>query len=313
MALFRTKNDKANQEDLGLDRGGQKGRQRTINPDGSYNMIRINSLERWEIFHWLINTSWIKFWFAVILYYLIANLFFAIIYFLIGVEHFNGVIDDKAFHKFYQVLFFSIQTYTTVGYGNISPLSFTAGLISSIESFFGLMSFAIATGSLYGRFSKPTAKIKYSPNAIIALFQDKKAFQFMVANFRNSNLMELEATVSISWIEDVETNPVRRFYPLELQIKKVAMLPTSWTLNHVIDENSPIYNVSESELKQKETEIFILIKAFDDTFSQTIYSRHSYTSHDFIWNAKFNPPFHVNEEGKLVMNIDKVGEYTSLH
>jgi inward rectifier potassium channel len=310
MALFRTKNDKVNQEDLGLDRGGQKGRQRTINPDGSYNMVRINSLERWEIFHWLINASWTHFWIGVVLYYAIVNLIFATIYFLIGADHFNGVSDGSSFSQFTQLLFFSVQTYTTVGYGNVSPASFSAGLASSVEAFFGLMSFAIATGTLYGRFSKPTAKLKYSVNAIFAPFKDVKGLQFMVANTRSSNLMELEATVNFSLLEDTENGVVRKFYPLELEISKIAMLPTSWKVNHIIDQNSPLYELNDATLKEREAEVFILIRAFDDTFSQMIYSRHSYTSHDFIWGAKFNSPFHVNEEGKLVMNIDKVGEYT---
>jgi inward rectifier potassium channel len=291
-------------DDLGLDRGAQKGRQRTINLDGTYNIKRIGEdASPFEIYHWLINTRWSHYWLTVVLFYGVMNALFAICYLFIGVEHFSGITDEGLIKNIEQCFFFSVQTFTTVGYGGIHPTNMSSNLVASFEAFIGLMSFALATGTLYGRFSRPNAKIKYSENVIITPFEDKRALQFMVANKRSSNLMEMEATVNLSWVE----NNVRTFAQLELQITKVAMMPTSWTVNHIINDESPLRNFDLKAILEKEVEIFVLLKGFDETFSQTIYSRHSFVAKEFVWGAKFVRPFHVDENGKLIMNIDKVG------
>jgi len=296
-------------DDLGLDRGGQQGRQRTINLDGTYNMKRIGEgSESFEIYHWLINTWWSHYWVAVFLFYGMVNGAFAFVYFSIGVEHFSGIIDGGVIKNLEQCFFFSVQTFTTVGYGGIHPTNMAANLVSSFEAFIGLMSFALATGTLYGRFSKANAKIKYSSNAIVTLFEGKPAIQFMIANVRSTNLMEMEATVSLSFIE----NGQRSFKQLELQLNRIAMMPTSWTINHIINETSPAFGFSQEDIINKDVELFILMKGFDESFSQIIYSRHSYVAKEFIWGAKFESPFYIDETGLLVMNLDNVGKYNPI-
>ena len=136
--------------------------------------------------------------------------------------------------------------------------------------------------------------------------------QFMVANELNSTLMEMEARVNISWSEtDANGKSTRKFQQVKLEIDKIAMFPTSWIVNHPIDEESVLYGKSLQEIKEMETEVFVLLKGFDDVFSQTIYSRQSYTADQFVWGAKFIRPFHVNQAGRLTMDITKVGQFES--
>lgn len=299
-------------EDIGLDRTATKGRQRTINTDGSYNMQRITGrfMGNFYLYHWLITTSWKNFWLFAFFYYSTMNMIFAGIYFAIGPEALGGMQPGNSFTQFMYCYFFSAQSFTTVGYGGLHPIGKATNIIATIEAFIGVMTFAVATGTLFGRFSKPVSRIKYSANAIIAPFKDITALQFMVANELDNTLMDMEARVNLSWVEDEGGGKsIRRFEQAKLEYEKIAMFPTSWTINHPIDEDSALYGKTEQQLRDMDVEIFVLLKGYDDVFAQTIYSRQSYTTTQFIFGAKFRRPFGVNSEGQVVMDLSKVGEY----
>jgi inward rectifier potassium channel len=300
-----------NKLDVGLDREAQKGRQRTVNLDGSFNVKKItgNAFD-FDLFHWLITTSWKHYWLVVFLFYGTVNAIFALIYYLIGQEAISSIpFSDSATDHFMKCFFFSNQTFTTVGYGDMHPIGFISSWVASLEAFLGLMSFALATGTLYGRFSKPKPKLKFSPNAIIAPFGDMTGFQFAIANQHKSNIMDLEATVNFSWVDKNDGDNIRRFKLLNLELSKIAMFPLSWTINHIIDEDSPMYGMGAQDLLDKEVEAFITLRGFDENYSQTVYIRRSYTSKEFIYGAKFHRAFYVGETGQVVIDLRKIGLY----
>jgi len=299
-------------EDIGLDRNAHTGRQRTINVDGSFNIERKTGklFGDFHPYHWIITTSWGKYWLTLIGYYIFMNVIFATIYFTIGVDQLTGIEGDSAFTQWLYCFFFSAQSFTTVGYGGIHPVGELANFVAVTEAFFGLMTFALATGTLYGRFSKPVSRIRYSKNIIIAPYKNGTGMQFMVANELASSLVEMEARINVSWNDvDASGKPVRKFQQVKLEIDKIAMFPTNWVINHPIDEESALYEKTLDELKLIDFEVFVLLKGFDDVFSQTIYSRHSFMAASFVWGAKFKRPFHVNEKGNTVMDLTKLGEY----
>jgi inward rectifier potassium channel len=299
-------------EDIGLDRSTQAGRQRTINPDGSYNMERKTGsvFGGFFLYRWLITTSWKHYWMAIVSFYLVDNIVFGSVYYWMGSDNLNGIVGTTELDKFMGCFFFSCQTFTTVGYGGLHPVGTIASATAAIEAFLGLMMFAVATGSLYGRFSKPVSRLKYSEHILIAPFANGTAMQFMVANGVETTLMEMEARINLSWFEEEENGKkLRRFQQIKLEFDKIAMFPTSWVVNHPIDEESVLYGKSLEEIRAMDVEVFILLKGFDDVFSQTIYSRHSFMAEQFIWGAKFRKPFSINEEGKVLMDLAKVGEY----
>jgi inward rectifier potassium channel len=123
------------------------------------------------------------------------NVLFAFIYFLVGIDQISGIGNLKGISLFLQVYYFSFQTFTTVGYGSISPSGDLSGFVASIEAMVGLISFSIVTGVLYGGFSRPTARFHYTKNAIITPYKDAWSLQFRIANRRQSQLIELEAKV----------------------------------------------------------------------------------------------------------------------
>jgi inward rectifier potassium channel len=290
---------------------GQQGR--LMNADGSFNVLRtgINFFEKLSMYHVLLNASWIKFNMLVAIAYLIVNTVFATAYYFIGIEHLSGILGDTTLERFWDAFFFSAQTLTTVGYGRISPVGFWTSVVASVEAMAGLLGFALATGILYGRFSRPVAKILYSPNVLVAPYNNINSLQLRIANLRDHQLIEIEVQLLLSRIEMERNQPMRKFYTLSLERKQISFLATSWTIVHPIDESSPMYGWDKEMIDASDPEIILVIKAFDDTFSQTVHSRASYKHYEMVWGAKFHPMF-LAKENHTVLELDKIGDHYSI-
>jgi inward rectifier potassium channel len=213
------------------------------------------------------------------------------------------------FDRFLNAFFFSAHTLTTVGYGNISPGSISANMLAVLEALIGLLGFALATGILFGRFSRPSARIGFSDNLLIAPYEGRTSLQFRIVNRRPNALMEIEATVILMWVEGEPGKLKRAFQTLALERADIDFLALTWTIVHPIDESSPLFGKTKEELEGKQAEVIILIKAFDETFSQSVRSRYSYRFDEIAWNAKFTPAFDFDNTGAMVLNINKVGSY----
>jgi inward rectifier potassium channel len=209
---------------------------------------------------------------------------------------------------FANAFFFSVHTLTTVGYGNVYPQGVGANSISSLEAATGLMLFAIATGLLYGRFSRPSARIVYSKSAIIAPYQDGNSLQFRVANARSNTLMNMEARVLLMTVDLSDGQLKRSFIDLPLERRNVYFFALTWTIVHPIDSESPFFGKTREDLAKVSAEILILIQGFDDTFSQVVHSRYSYRHDEFVWGARFTPAFKVDPQGGLVVELNRIDE-----
>jgi inward rectifier potassium channel len=286
---------------------------RVINKDGSFNVRRRGvKLKNLNIYYTLINLSWSKFLGLVLLTYLFINAVFALLYFIAGIENLRGAETGSDFVTLLNIFFFSVHTFTTVGYGNIYPYGILTNVIVSIESLVGILSLAIATGLLYGRFSRPSAKITFSKNAIIAPYRGIKAMMFRIANKRTNELMELEVKVLLTMMEKNNGQFTRKYFNIKLERNEVLFFPLTWTVVHPIDESSPLFGMDLEQLRESETELMILIKGFDDNFSQVVHSRYSYRFDEIIWDAKFRPAFTTNDEGSMVLELEKINEIEKL-
>ena len=291
--------------DLGFGSRVESNHARLINPNGSLNVIKKGGgLGAFHLYQFLITTSWWKFLLYVFLFFVLTNTFFASLYLIAGAEGLSGAPTGNGLSLFAHAFYFSVQTFTTVGYGAISPLNDANSLISSFEAMVGLMGFALVTGVLYGRFARPSAKIRFSQKALIAPYKDINGLMCRIVNRRRNQLIELSASVFLSRYEWVENDVKQRFYPLQLERDKIAMFPLNWTLVHPIDENSPIYGLTIDQMKAQSTEILIIIKAYDDTFAQLVHARCSYRVEDMLVGKKFLPMYHTDESGKIILEID---------
>ncbi len=282
---------------------------RMINKDGSFNVKRTGVSPFINGYQFLIDIKLVYFFGIILFLFVLFNLFFAAIYFGLGKGNFKGIGDD---YTFLDVFFFSAQTLTTVGYGAITPSSILSNFISSFEAFIGLLFFAMATGLLYGRFSKPNAKIKYSDKILVSPYQEGRALMFRIVNARSTQLSDMKVRVIYSFMEKENGEYNRNYFNLNLVRDTVMFFPLSWTLVHVLDDESPFKPYSLEELHQKSTELMILVTGYDDTFDQIVTSRYSYTSSEIELNATFDRIFQSKEDGIVVIEVDKVGDFTSV-
>jgi inward rectifier potassium channel len=289
-------------DDLGF--GTKEGSDRNMNKDGSFNIERLGEpgFRPYEIFHNLITMRSRKFILLIFGGYFVINLIFAVSYYLIGTHHLSGIDTHMSEgRKFGEAFFFSSQTLTTLGYGRVAPVGFMTSSIAAVESMLGLLCFALATSLLYGRFSRPRAKLLYSTHAIIAPYKGITGLMFRMANMRRNQLIEVEVDITLAWFE--KGAKTRSFTRLALERNKINLFPSSWTVVHPIDENSPFYGLTEADIIDLKIELIVLLKAFDDTFSQTIYSRSSYKSSEIKAGKKFVPMFHTMENGKTLLDL----------
>lgn len=300
------------EDDLGFGPQPVMKSQPLINQDGSVNVKRtgLPFFRTDDNYHTLITMSWARFWLLVLTGYLIVNIVFAFIYCWIGVDNLNGVDGTGGLQHFLDAFFFSAQTISTVGYGHISPKGNTTNFVAALESMMGLLAFALATGLLYGRFSRPSAKILYSEKILIAPYmENSRGVMLRLANLRRNILIDLEIEIIFSYNEEVNGKVVRRFYPLELERRRVSILTLNWTVVHPLDDDSPLRDMTAEDLQKTEASFSILLKAFDDTFSQTINSRTAYTYKNIVWGGKFKPAFDRADDGRIVLDLSRIGEY----
>lgn len=286
---------------------------RLTNKDGSINLRKVGMpfWERISMYHSLLRMSRTKFLLIVFSFYTTMNIIFATIYMMVGVHHLQGIIPgNDLMTNFQQAFFFSSQTLTTVGYGHISPVGLAANIVASLESFMGILSFALVTGLLYGRFTRPKAYILFSDNIVMAPHRGKRALMARVATFKNNHLTDVEALVNIAMHVEENGQRVRRFYALPLEISKINSLALSWTMVHLIDEESPLYMMSEEEIEEAEVEILFFIKGFDDHFSNIVQQRTSYTFKEMVFGAKYIPMFHRSEDNSTtILDLSKISDH----
>lgn len=297
------------EDDLGFGYQPVMKNQPFINKDGSPNVVRkgLPLFNTSDNYHKLITMEGWRFALLIFGCYLAANIVFALIYMSLGDNVLFGRHLDGELNSFWEAFFFSAQTLSTVGYGHISPRGMAANSVAAFESMIGLLLFALATGLMYGRFSRPSAKIIYSKNLLIAPYRgNKRGLMFRLANKRRNILIDLSLEITFSYNEMIDGKTERRFYPLELERKNVSILTMNWTVVHDIDENSPLKDFTYDDLINSEASFVVVLRLFDDAFAQVVNSRTSYTVDDIVWGAKFNPMFSRNDDGRIILDLGKM-------
>jgi inward rectifier potassium channel len=283
---------------------------RAINKDGSFNVRRrgFHGLAG-SVYMFLVNLTWPRFLGLVAASYLVANLLFATVYLILGVEFLHASERNLGLTGFARAFFFSAQTLTTVGYGALYPFGLAANVIAAIEAAVGLMGFALATGLLFARFSRPSARLVFSDQVLIAPYRGGSSLQFRIANQRSNVLTEVEASVILMTVQQDATGQLKRtFVELPLERRQIFFLALTWTIVHPIDQASPLWGLGREDLERLQAEVMILFKGYDDSFSQVVHSRYSYRWDEIQWSARFLPAFDVASAGHLILDLGRISD-----
>ena len=290
---------------------------RFVNKNGTANIEKHGAsfLSRISWYHVMQAMPAWKFIGVLFIFYAGINFLFAGMYYAIGLEYLDGieVHSSSEWEKFGKAYFFSAQTFTTVGYGHISPNGFLTSALAATEALIGLLSFAIATGLFYGRFSRPRAFVKFSHNAVIAPYKNMTALMVRLAPHKNTNLIDAEARMTLGMSIEQKGEMVNKFYVLDMEFSKINALTLSWTLVHPITEDSPLFGFTKEDFDTTEGELIIYVKAFDDVFSSTVSIGTSYTFDEMLYGAKFNIMYTENEDNtKTLLHLDRINSVTKV-
>ncbi len=297
--------------DLGFGTLHNQSGGRFINKDGNFN-IKLEGRRVHDIYKVLINMSWWKFNIFILLSFIGINFIIALSYIMVGVDQIAEIENDNFLSNLLECFFLSVQTFTSLGYGRVNPIGWGANAIASFNAFIGLISFALATGLVYARFSKPAAHILFSKNAIVVPYKhqtDLMSFQFRIVNgYAQNHLLDLEVQVIMTCLlKNKQGTATRIFERLKLERDDIKMLPLNWTIVHVINESSPLFRKNKEDFKEMNVEFLVLIKAYDDVYSQQVNKKSSYIANEILWNRRFVPMYQT-KDNSTVLNLEALDQ-----
>ena len=300
--------DPAQEGDFGLgDKVAREPGTRLINMDGTFNVVR-RGQSFFEPYKNLVEMSWPRFIALTVVVYFACNLLFAVGFYLIGPDELTGIDGWSAFDKFLGCFYFSVQTFTTVGYGAIAPVSPSANALAALLALFGWIALALVTGLFFARFSRPARLVIFSETAIIAPYKDgNRSLQFRIANKRDTSLINVHANVVVTWLEQVNGGHDRRFHPLQLEREFVPLFPLNWTVVHPITEESPLHGWEQEDFERRYVELLVAIEGYDQTFAQQIHINSSYTYEELAWNVRFKPMYKEREK-VTELYVDRISD-----
>jgi inward rectifier potassium channel len=281
---------------------------RAINQDGQFNVRRTGQSWRdWHPYLFMISVPWPAFFVLVMAAFLVINSLFALAYCAVGIENLKNAEAATPTQSFWNAFFFSAHTLTTVGYGNMWPVGPVANFVAVLESVMGVLGFALATGLMFGRFSRPSARFGFSKTMLVAPYMGGTSLQFRVVNRRSNNIIELDARVLLMVVElNQDGVPQRKYSALTLERPSVLFFPLTWTVVHPIVEGSPMWGKTAEELERQQAEVLIMMKGHDESFGQSVHARFSYRYDEIVWGARFATAFEIEDNGDLRIEVDKV-------
>ena len=264
-----------------------------------------------DVYHQLLRATWPRLTFYFLATFFLFNCLFSGLFMLdaSGFTHPDPQIDAPLFWQFF---FFSIETVATVGYGNMVPLSLYANILVAIEISLGILFFALVTGIVFARFSRPTARILFSKVAVIGPIEGVPTLMFRAANQRHNLIFEASATVSLLSDETLEGSRMRRFRDLDLVRDANPIFTLTWTMMHPIDEHSPLVQWLDSREPPAGFEIIVVLSGVDERSGQTIHGRWAYTPKDLRWNARFVDILGIDQHGIRTVDYGRFDEVREL-
>jgi inward rectifier potassium channel len=194
----------------------------------------------------------------------------------------------------------------------VNPIGDAANLVAAIEAMTGFLSFALATGLIYGRFARPRAHLAYSDHAVIAPYRDKTALMFRFVCYKQNHALT-DVTVQVTLALLIKENGATkyRYYNLPLERAKIESMPMNWTVVHPIDDESPLAGLTQDDLAATDMELYVMVRGFNDVYGNTVLQRTSYTYQEIQFNRKFIPMYHETDNG-TVLELNKLSHHEAV-
>jgi inward rectifier potassium channel len=283
-----------------------------IRKDGTihFKVSGLPFFKKWEIHNILLSLPWVGFIGVVFTIYLVTNTIFTLLFLYSGATGLSGTNLINSGDRFVKVFYFSAQTLCTGYFTDTIPVSIRSTSLAAIEAVFGLFLFALITGLLYSRFAKPNSKILFSDKIIIRPYKEGTALLIRMANIKRNQLLKVDASAIL--MMHIERNGVKQnvFYDLKLEQESIAMLLLTWTMVHIIDDNSPLNTFSVEDIIECHGEIIVVIEGSDDILSQSVFARTSFGGHDILTGYKFEELTHMDNQNVINIDIRKMNQYS---
>jgi inward rectifier potassium channel len=273
---------------------------------GDFEFLKINTGKReWrDAYHWILSLSWPQFAGLLSGAYLALNVVFAVLYELAG-----DSIAEMPPGSFSAAFFFSVQTLATVGYGHMYPTTLYGNILTTVEIMVGMFGLAVMTGLIFVRFSRPSARIEFTRNLVIAPFNGQPTLMLRVANLRHHSMAETEFKVIFARTEEIkEGDEFRRFYPLKLHFDRLITFPVVLTLLHTIDEQSPLYGMTAASLEAANARLVASVVGIETVIQAAVQSQKDYSWRDIRFGERFVEIYTETGEGRLTVDYGRLHE-----
>lgn len=232
--------------------------------------------------------------------FLAVNLVFATIYFTIGgVEHMTP-------GSFWEALVFSVETLGTIGYGGMSPTSHAAETVMMIEAVTGLIVTALATGLVFSKFARATARVAFTTNIVITSHEGKPTLMFRIGNRRANTIVDAQLHVVLALTRKTpEGETFYKMHDLRLVRDRMGAMRRGWVAMHVIDETSPLHGLDSAALDKHEAEVEVSLTGLDDVMMQTVYSNHVYSDKQIQFGHRFSDTLRALPGGDVLLDLSQ--------
>ncbi|MGE5202031.1 MAG: ion channel [Acidobacteriota bacterium] len=251
-----------------------------------------------DLYHRLLTMRWRWFFAAIALAYTVFNVVFALLYLAVP-----GSIGNAGVGSIADAFFFSVQTMATIGFGVMHPVGLYSNAIVTVEALMGLAGFALATGLIFQRFSRPTARVLFSRVAVVTPYDGIPTLMFRCANERGNQILEAEVHVYLAREEtSAEGLTLRRSHDLKLSRARNPLFSFTWTVMHPIDAKSPLHGANAASLAAQDAAVVVTLTGIDESFSQTIFARYTYDSAEILWGRRFVDILSRMDDGQRVVD-----------
>ncbi|CAH3910819.1 unnamed protein product [Pieris brassicae] len=287
-------------------------RKRVIFKHGDCNVVQWNVAKRrrrylQDIFTTLVDAQWRWTLLVFALSFILSWLLFALIWWLIIFTHGDlnpSTNSNETFipclnnvNSFTGCFLFSVETQHTIGYGSRTTNEECpeAIFVMCLQSIVGVFIQAFMVGIVFAKLSRPKKRAQtllYSRNAVICLREGQLCLMFRVGDMRKSHIVEAHIRAQIIRRKITREGESLPFYQQELKVgadgeEDRLMFIWPMTIVHKINEKSPLYNLSASDMLRERFEIVVMLEGVIESTGMTTQARSSFLPSEILWGHRF--------------------------